>query len=77
MSRLGGNGRVHKEHDCVSADLPACSRLMLLERDLGALVAEWRAKTDELNDNIAALQAEVARMGDAGAEHQPGTARQS
>jgi hypothetical protein len=38
---------------------------MLLERDLAALVAEWREARDQTNDNLAALQSEVARMGDA------------
>lgn len=53
----------YKEPDCVATDLPACTRLMLLQRDLGGIVAEWRAERSKTNTALDALRKEVAMVG--------------
>jgi hypothetical protein len=52
-----------REPDCVATDLPACSRLMLLQRDLGSIVAEWRIERTRTNGALDALRKEVAMVG--------------
>ena len=59
----GGNGKAKPTER--RRDYSPCSRLMLLERDFAALIAEWRDRTEQLSNNMQALTAEVGRMSDA------------